>query len=297
MAAVLSPTRSLDCRDAETSVHLLLDEEVAPEDRAAMEQHLAVCGHCSDLLEALQQTRAALQEQSLKEQPSAAFEARLRGQLRGSRRGRRRALLLLPAGAAAAALLLGAGLLLEAGSAVAEETRLPFLLSESLGHHTLDVPVDVASPDAARVEAFLAPRVGGRVGVPRLDFAGFGLMGGRVISVDNHRAAHLLYEGGLGRRVSVVAVPDPDGRLAAAFGGRDSPLALSGSLAGPDPLAAGVRRRAGEYGVHVWAERGALYSLVAQLDDGRLDQLLASMHRGRSLPRAARVADVDPPLR
>jgi anti-sigma factor RsiW len=278
-------------------VHLLLDEEVAPEDRAAVEQHLAACSRCSDLLEALHQTRAALKEQSQRELPSAAFEARLRGQLRGTRRrtGRRSALRLLPAAAAGAALFFGASLLLQAPAH--EQERFPFLLSESLSHHTLDVPVDVASPDAARVEAFLAPRLGHRVSVPRLDFAGFGLLGGRVILIDNHRAAQLLYAGGLGRRVSVVVVPDSDGRLAASVGGRDSPLALSSFVLGTDPLAAGVRRRAGEYGVHVWAGGGALYALVGQLDDARLDQVLTTLHRGRAVPRAAVVADVDPPLR
>jgi anti-sigma factor RsiW len=129
-----------------------------------------------------------------------------------------------------------------------------------VARHRLDVPVDVASADPARVQQFLASRVGPKLRVPHLEQTGFGLQGGRVVDVNERRGAQLVYTGGFGQRISVVALPDPDGAFARSV---RAPLATSA-----DGLA--VRMLAGD---------GALYGVVGDVDDARIESVVNAIER------------------
>lgn len=310
MRAVLSTSSSFDCREAEPLIHLYADGEAAPEDASLLEEHLEVCSDCGERLKQRRAIKRALAKSAAAHsEPSADFVLRLRGDLKaaGQRERRRRRVLVMVPALAAAGVLVVVGFTFGVNDRGDErgglEQGAPPLLDETLSLHTLDVPVDVASPDPVRVGAFLASRIGHPVRVPRLDRAGFGLAGGRVISVNNQRAAHLVYEGGLGRRVSLLAVPDPSGALSArVLGGARAAATSSASFSGwvkghDDDSSAHLRARRGELGVHVWSDKGSVFSLAGQVDDAHLDQLLATLasERGPAKQRVAR--DFDPPVR
>lgn len=313
MAAVLSPSSSLGCQEAEPLLHLYADGEVAPEDQALLDAHLERCAACTDRLVELQGLKRALRVRALEDTfvPPALLE-RIRGDVASAARSERRRGLL----AVGAPVFAGFGALLFVSAALfyasfddrsPPSRDAPLLLEQALSLHTLDVPVDVASPDPARVSAFLSSRIGHPVRVPRLDPAGFGLAGARVINVENRRAAQLFYEGGLGRRVSLVAVPDPQGQLGVRV--RDGAAAVTANpvafvdwvKGGHDERSAHLRARRGDLAVHLWSGEGAVYSLAGELDDERLESLLAEVvapDEGRRSSTVRRVArEFDPPLR
>ncbi len=327
MSAVLSSPTSFDCREAEPLLHLYDDGEAAPEDQSALEAHLERCDECRHRLRELRAVKQALRSRAAEDATvPEALVLRLRGQIaqvsRGERR-RRSFALAAPAVAATGALVFAGAALFGSslastfgiGGGATEDTDLqsaafggsaPSLLEEALSLHTLDVPVDVASPDPSRVGSFLASRIGHPVRVPRLDPAGLGLAGGRVINVHNQRAAQLVYESGLGGRVSLVAVPDPSGRLSArVVGGAEaaatSNVDFAGWVKGSGAEQSGhLRARQGDLAVHVWSSGGTVYSLAGQMDDAHLDSLLSEVAgggraRARSVSRVAH--EYDPPLR
>lgn len=313
---MLSSSSSLGCHEAEPLLSLSADGEVAPEDQALLEDHLVRCARCRDKLAELEGLKRALRRRALDETPlPPALLARVQRDLRQAAKGERRRSVLVVAAPVFAGLgavfFVSASLIGLFGARPfggADERALgvaPALVEEALSLHTLDVPVDVASPDPARVGAFLSSRIGHPVRVPRLDPAGFGLAGARVINVHNQRAAQLFYEGGLGHRVSLVAVPDPEGRLAVRV--RDGAESVSTSSVtfadwvkgGHDEDSAHLRARRGELAVHVWSGKGTVYSLAGKLDDDRLDSLLSEVTMGSRRPTGVqRVArEMDPPLR
>src|SRR5262249_29742976 len=97
-------------------------------------------------------------------------------------------------------------------------------------------------------------RIGKPVRVPRLEQTGFGLQGGRVVDVADRTGAQLVYTGGYGQRLSVTALPDPDGSLAKSVA---PPFATS--LDGLN--------------VRVIAGGGAVYTFVGDVDDAKLERV------------------------
>ncbi len=156
-------------------------------------------------------------------------------------------------------------------------------ITESVARHALDVPVDVASPDPRVVESFLRPRIGIPLVVPRLDVHGYGLRGGRVVAVQKRRAAQLVYDGGLGKRVSIVIVPDADGAVVAQYPRKKT---APGARVTSTPF--------GVYDVHHASERGFDVRLIRQ---GKLIYAVVGpdAHGADALKTALRAlpADVD----
>lgn len=208
MDAVLARTET-ECSQVELWLHLYLDDECGPEERTLLEQHLATCEACTARLTLLEKTRAGLRRAAEEHSPPAppALVARVQRDLADAKGPP--AWPVWVAAALVLAVVFG-GLGVWLGS---REGPTDPLVADSVARHTLDVPVDVASPDAARVEAWLRPRLKEPISVPRLDELGLGLRGGRVVHIEGQRAAQLLYHGGLGRRVSVTAIPDHQGKL------------------------------------------------------------------------------------
>jgi anti-sigma factor RsiW len=62
-------------------------------------------------------------------------------------------------------------------------------------------PVDMAGDQKDRLAAWLSNRMNMTVVLPRLDAAGFALLGGRLMVGEKAPAALLMYENGQGRRL------------------------------------------------------------------------------------------------
>jgi anti-sigma factor (TIGR02949 family) len=220
------------CSEIERWLHMAVDGELSHEDRPEVDEHLAGCPRCQAELGLIEKTRAGLAQAANEDQAPAALVGKIQGQARSARRRSRVSVLAaaIPAAIAIAALGVG-GLALYRTSAApaltaaaARSTLEPFV-AQAVKTHRLEVPVDVASADPRRVARFLRQRIGHNLEVPRLDHLGLNLAGGRVVSVTERAGAQLVYQGALGRRLSVVALPDPDRVLGSAkvlFDGRVS---------------------------------------------------------------------------
>lgn len=267
--AVLKPSAPLDCKDLEAWLHVYLDDEASAEDRALVEAHLFACPACQGRARLFERMRRALKARALEEDraPETLVE-RVRAYMEREARPsfRSRLLWAVPVAVAGAALVVAVIAYLRAH----EEPAAP-VVRRSIEHHRLDVPVDVASPDPEQVARFLAPRIGHAVDVPRFDRIGFGLAGGRVVRFADRPAAQLVYRGGLGRRLSVVAVPDPDGAIASRFRPRPGAFHLfEGQEQG--------------FRVEIWSRGGTLYSLVADPGDEGMIQAARAMVVGEARP-------------
>lgn len=262
MSAVPALKTTLDCKDAESWLGAFLDRELADDDRALLEAHLQACPTCRDKGEILARLKDALQRGALLA-PDRLVHA-VQGSLRTE--ARRAATWTRVRASVAVLAVVGAGVLAAhvapgAFAPAPPEDRLRPVVADSAARHVLDVPVDVASPDPSRVQAFLNPRVGHDISVPRLDGHGYGLLGGRIVDVVNRRAAQLVYMGGLGRRVSVLAVPDPDRVLSTAL------------------RAEGGRRATSADGlpVQVFARDDVVYAIVGDLGPERLSAMVDAL--------------------
>lgn len=252
--------RAVQCIDIEPLLDPCVDGELLDDDRAVVHGHVQTCQGCRARLEDKERFKALIAAAGRSVELPASLETRVRADLRAHRRGRilRGALGVGAAGVAASVF----AVVVLSGRAQAPSAAPPPqpVARAALARHALDVPVDVATPDPRRVQEFLASRVGTLV-VPRLDALGFGLAGARVVDVGNARGAQLIYAGGFGQRLSVVAVPDPDGGLGRALGG------------------AAVELEEGGLRARTFSAAGNVVSVVGDLDHDRLRQVSFEFER------------------
>lgn len=253
--AVRPAGRTWSCDEASPWLPLYADGELAPDDASRVEAHLAACPDCRVILAAHARLRDTLRHAAVRQEAQGvppAFEAALRRELaaEADRRAPRRALGLV----LAVALVLVAGVFVRAWLVRAPSAHP--LLERTLAQHVLDVPLDIASPDASRVARFVGERVGGVPRVPQLDALGYVLGGARVIHVDDQPAAQLVYRGGLGGRLSVVMHRAPRAMRQA---GLSLPFAMRPGA--PWATASVAPALLGH------AQRGALAAQVLQRDD------------------------------
>ncbi len=289
MLAVSNAADPIDCREAELLIQLRLDEEVGPEDSLGLDVHLHGCDACRQQMALLEKTRAHLRSKENHEVvPSHLAEAIQRnlaqvqpanaapkgGPLKAAKPAPSHRRPLWAAAIAGGvfvvmAVVAAAGLGLNFGqratNAAAATDRAESAeaagaendtVALSVANHSLDVPVDVASPDPKVVEAFLRPRLGQPIDVPQLAAKGFGLRGGRVVAVQKTRAAQLVYDTGLGKRMTVVVVPDREGRLLKKLGRKDKRAARGKSVTEVH------RAQARGYDVRLLSRGHMLYAVV-----------------------------------
>jgi anti-sigma factor RsiW len=234
------------CIDVEPLLDASVDGELIGEDAASVDAHVSDCPSCRAKRDARVHMKAALAAAGAQLALPDEVEARIVSGIRTVRRAERRT----TAAIVAVAVIVGVVGVVALNNAKGAPSEPP-VISAALQRHQIDLPVDVASPDPERVAAFLKDRIGHPVLVPRLSQAGWGLEGGRVIEVADRPAAQLVYRSGLGTKISVIAIPDPDGNLARQqLGPRHSVVA--------------------ERAV-VFARSGALYSIVGDLPAERLE--------------------------
>lgn len=221
-------------------LHAFADGKLTPERAAEVETYLR--NHPAEAAEvaAVQRINAALKgafDSVLEEPiPSAQVAAVLD----------RRPRLALPAAAAVAGMMLGAGLtwfVLAGGSPaqlaladLAEKSTAAYVVYAPEKRH----PVEVAASESDHLSAWLSNRMNMSFRIPRLGDLGFELVGGRLVVADAAPAALLMYENGQGRRLV---------------------LYVRNKL--PAGEAAGLSyERAGDTGVVTWSSGGTGYGLA-----------------------------------
>lgn len=253
-------TAAMDCRELERSVDAFLDAEFDDRERAEAEAHLAGCPRCRATVEGQGRLRAAIRAK-LREAmaaPAAAgrapdeLRARLQRSLAKERRPLwRRALTPLPMATMAAC---AAGVLV----VLASHSGNPDLLEDAIRNHHRGLPLEV---DAAAMPGWFAGKLDFRPSVPHFADGGVRVEGARLSNLREWPAAYVRYQLPRGQ-AGLFIVDDPDRRFDAP--GREVHL-------GREVVRVASAKG---YNVAIWRQDEIVYSLVSDLDEESLVQLV-----------------------
>lgn len=267
-----TPSATMECGDLARQVDAYLDGEFDARERAEVDAHLLACPACRALLESQGRLRAALRER-LREAmapPSSAgrappaLRARIEASLARERRPLwRRLLSPLPLGALAAC---AAGALL----VLATHTTDDALVVEAVRSHHRGLPLEVmaASVGEASIPAWFAGKLDFHPTPPHFRGNGVHVLGARLSNLRELPAAYIRYELPKGQ-AGLFIVDDP--RRTFEPGGREVQL-------GPQVVRV-VNARG--YNVAVWRENEIVYSLVSDLDEAALFDLVRTAQAAR----------------
>jgi len=181
----------MSCTKYIEAVSAYFDGELAPQERADVERHMASCAACAERLESLRALKHAVAHLQGRASPPEAVHARievLRFRLRPPSRQFRRVALAAVGLAVLVAFALGpAWLRLRAHPPLYDE-----LIADHLRYVPEAMPAEVASQDPSKVRRFFAGQVPFEPLVPALD--GARLIGGRVCKIDGRKTQLLFYE-------------------------------------------------------------------------------------------------------
>ena len=93
-------------------------------------------------------------------------------------------------------------------TAVAPQAEVPgFVKRAAIAHATYSPevrhPVEVGADQEQHLVAWLSKRLGAAVRAPKLEAAGYSLVGGRLLPGDNGPVAHFMYQTAQGRRITL----------------------------------------------------------------------------------------------
>jgi anti-sigma factor RsiW len=266
---------AMDCRELERSIDAWLDGEFDVRERAEAEAHLAGCARCGAMVERQRAARDALRARlraSMGPDGAAgrapeALRGRIRDALAHERRPLwRRALSPVPLATVAAC---AAGALVVLASHGGSDA----LVEEAIRKHGRDLPLEVTAAavgGAESIPAWFAGKLDFNPAPPRFRANGVRLVGARLSHLREWPAAYMRYELPRGQ-AGLFIVDDPEGRFDTA--GRE--------------FRSGARTvrvvNARGYNVAVWRQDEIVYSLVSDLDERALFDLVrtAQAEQGR----------------
>jgi anti-sigma factor RsiW len=240
----------MNCREFQNSLHPYVDAELGVAETLAADAHVSECLRCRGLAERERQFR-----ELLRRQPRESVPPELRARIIARLRRSAGAAALRRWVAAPALAALAAGLVIALALPDRREPMplLGQLVDTHITYSQIERPAEFASTDPAEVKEWLWQRAGLRVTVPDYSPAGIRLVGARIATARERKAAYILYEKGH-ILLSVFLMP-ASGREADLTGTRVS-------YRGHDYL---TREWKG-YRTVLWADRGAVFGLVSMLD-------------------------------
>lgn len=262
---------AMDCSELARSIDAYLDGEFDVLERAEAEAHLAGCAACRTLTETQGRLRAALRaklrEAMGPDAPAAggghappALRARIHEALAREKRPLwRRALAPVPIATLAACC---AGAMVVLAGHGADDT----LVEEAVRKHNRDLPLEVtaAAVGADSIPSWFAGKLDFNPTPPHFRDGTVRVVGARLSHLRELPAAYIRYALPRGQ-AGLFIVDDPDGR----FDPRARPFHLGGAA----PPAIRVVNARG-YNVAVWRHNEIVYSLVSDLDEHALYQLV-----------------------
>jgi anti-sigma factor RsiW len=256
---------AMDCSEIERSIDAYLDDEFDARERAEADLHLSTCARCHGLAEERGRVREALRtklrEAMSPSTPAGRAPPELRSRIEGSLAQRRRplwrrALSPIPISTVAAC---AAGALVVLATHGGDDA----LVEEAVRSHHRGLPLEVMASvgGEAPILAWFADKLDFNPSPPRFRASGMKVLGGRLSHLREWPAAYLRYELPRGQ-AGLFIVDDPKGRFDAS--GREVQLG-----------AQVVRLVAARgYNVAVWRDHEIVYSLVSDLDEAALYELV-----------------------
>lgn len=247
------------CEDIGAFLYLYLDGEFDPSARAEFEVHLRACPACSQRLVAeqrfLEQVRAA--RRALPAAP-AALRGRVRAGLADAEGpSRSRSGLRVPGYVWKPLPLLAAlgGLAFLVWPMLG--SSLDPVVEELVASHQTESSVDVAGPEAARIQRYYSSRLPFPVRLPHFPGRHTNVLGGRVVRFGDRPSAKVVYEVA-GEIVTVMA-----------FEGRGLWQDRQ-----PPPDRGWVLTRSAGYNVALYRVEGVTYGVTSRLGQPQLEQVL-----------------------
>lgn len=244
------------CEEARELLEALHDDELVPQTRAAVTEHLSSCPECARALKQLEALRSALTKVDRFAVPPelrARIGQALASRKAGFRAWRWPALCALAASYAAVVLLAGSMTYL----ATSAQRQQEFALEEAVAAHVRslldDRGVAVTSSDQHTVKPWFAGKLDFSPAVVTLEAQGFPLLGGRVDYVANRYVAALVY-GRRNHKITVFVAPRAGFEAA-------SPTSRNG------------------YNVRGWISGDLSYRAVSDLNDQELAQFASLMQK------------------
>jgi anti-sigma factor (TIGR02949 family) len=205
-----------ECAEIRERLSAYVDGELPPDEAVVVAEHLTSCAACAREYDAVLQTVRTLREGLVRHRAPDVLRARVRAALRDESattrvatpapRGRSWTRWRAPVAAALAIAIASSGLTLLAAGGGSRSSTPPAVADEVLASHIRslmpDHLTDVRSTDQHNVKPWFNGRLDFSPAVPRLDDAGFPLLGGRVDYVHGRPVAVVVY----GRRQHVINV-------------------------------------------------------------------------------------------
>ncbi len=270
MAPLLPPAlgeRPFDCADVERFSYAYLDGEFAGSERDLLEAHLTACPACNAKITDASAFRSLLRLHA-RHGPTApaGLRARISAGLADAQRERDRERVWVTARHAAHAV--AAGMATAAGLAFLFAQVAPFATAEWVADdaarmHARALPLEVTG-DMSHLLPLFERQLGFAVRPPPFPQRRIALVGGRLSHLGARDAAYLEYGAGPGHRLSVFIMADPERELR-FYGMRTERIAER-------PV---VLTNIRGYSVAVWRHNEIVYSMVSDLDDAQMAELVA----------------------
>lgn len=263
-------TAAMDCTDLERGVDAYLDGEFDARERGEADAHLVACPRCRALVERQGKIRDAIRARLREAMASPAsagvapegLRASIQEALARSRRPLwRRALAPLPVATLAACA---------AGVAFVLITHDPdrALVEDAVSKHHLNLPDEVSAANVGEgmIPDWFTGKLSFRPAIPRFGANGVRVLGARVSNVREWSAAYIRYEVPHGR-AGLFIVEDPERRFDAS--GREVRV-------GTRVVQLDVEKG---YNVVTWRDHALVYSLVSDLDEAALYDIVRTARR------------------
>jgi anti-sigma factor (TIGR02949 family) len=262
-----------ECRDLELLLQPYVDGEFEANDQLEVEHHLAHCPECRAQVEQGRMLKARLRSVASEVKAPASLRARIERDLR---REQQWAFLNKVHPRLLATIAACAGFL---GFVGFQSLLNP--LKDAVSHHTHNLPIEVKG-DEAHVQSWLSDNVDFNVQLPH--FSNASLTGARLSNISDRPAAYVVYDGPKAHRVSLFVFDDPRARFDLAG------LELGGKRQRIDNHEVVLANERG-YNVALWRDNEIVYSLVSDLDERDIVNLLENHSLGPATP----VPGLNPP--
>jgi anti-sigma factor RsiW len=187
----------LSCQQTHELIHGYLDGELDLVKSIEIEKHLADCQPCAQNYKALQGLQARLRDDSLRFEPPAKLEKRLRSALRHETEPRS-PIFRWRWGLAAASLFAAIAIIWAVATISSRQSRDDMLAQEVVASHVRSLMAnhltDVISSDQHTVKPWFDGKLDFSPSVKDLSRQGFSLNGGRLDYIGNRPVAALVYQ-------------------------------------------------------------------------------------------------------
>lgn len=250
----------MDCSELERLLPAFADGEFAPEDSTETEVHLATCESCRGQVQELIAFRSFVHSRCAPVQAPPSLRRDIQRKI-----AKQRSLENLRRYASYSAVAAGLAIVATAGYVAKEDAptapRPLEVVMDAVDKHARALPVEV-TPAAGDVDSWFRGKVDFAVRAPVFKSpAAPRLMGARLANVRDRQAAYFVYGGDdPGRRMTLLLFPGNDLDLPDGEGAQEVMVANEKG-----------------YNVAVWRKRGIVYSLVSDLDERDILQLVSQV--------------------